>query len=58
MIETLGAEVLRVKTVPYSDPNHYQKIAGRLARGVAGRHLGESVRQHCEPRRARTHDGS
>jgi cysteine synthase len=30
-IETLGAEVLRVKTVPYSDPNHYQKIAGRLA---------------------------
>ena len=32
MIETLGAEVLRVKTVPYSDPNHYQKIAGRLAR--------------------------
>ena len=31
MIETLGAEVLRVKTVPYADPNHYQKIAGRLA---------------------------
>jgi cysteine synthase A len=31
MIETLGAEVLRVKTVPYSDPNHYQKVAGRLA---------------------------
>jgi cysteine synthase len=31
MIETLGAEVLRVKTVPYSDPNHYQKIAMRLA---------------------------
>lgn len=31
MIEALGAEVLRVKTVPYSDPNHYQKIAGRLA---------------------------
>jgi len=31
MIETLGAEVLRVKTVPYSDANHYQKIAGRLA---------------------------
>src|SRR5678815_1497832 len=25
-IETLGAEVLRVKTVPYSDPNHYQKV--------------------------------
>ena len=31
MIETLGAEVLRVKTVPYSDPNHYQKVAARLA---------------------------
>ena len=31
MIETLGAEVLRVKTVPYADPNHYQKIAARLA---------------------------
>jgi len=30
-IETLGAEVLRVKTVPYSDPNHYQKVAARLA---------------------------
>ncbi|MGH8254768.1 MAG: cysteine synthase A [Steroidobacteraceae bacterium] len=31
LIEALGAEVRRVKTVPYSDPNHYQKIAGRLA---------------------------
>jgi cysteine synthase len=30
-IETLGAEVLRVKTVPYSDANHYQKVARRLA---------------------------
>ncbi|HEY0940061.1 MAG TPA: cysteine synthase A [Steroidobacter sp.] len=36
MIETLGAEVLRVKTVPYSDPNHYQKIAGRLAGEIPG----------------------
>jgi len=36
MIETLGAEVLRVKTVPYSDPNHYQKIAGRLAAELPG----------------------
>jgi cysteine synthase A len=36
MIETLGAEVLRVKTVPYSDPNHYQKIAGRLAGELPG----------------------
>jgi cysteine synthase A len=31
LIEALGAEVRRVRTVPYSDPNHYQKAAGRLA---------------------------
>jgi cysteine synthase A len=31
LLEALGAEVRRVKTVPYSDPNHYQKTAGRLA---------------------------
>jgi cysteine synthase A len=31
LIAALGAEVRRVKTVPYSDPNHYQKVAGRLA---------------------------
>ena len=31
LLEALGAEVRRVKTVPYSDPNHYQKVAGRLA---------------------------
>ncbi len=36
MIEALGAEVLRVKTVPYSDPNHYQKVAGRLAQELPG----------------------
>ena len=36
IIETLGAEVLRVKTVPYSDPNHYQKVAGRLAQELPG----------------------
>jgi len=35
-IETLGAEVLRVKTVPYSDPNHYQKVARRLAEEIPG----------------------
>ena len=32
----LGAEVLRVKTVPYSDPNHYQKVARRLADEIPG----------------------
>ena len=31
LIEALGAEVRRVKAVPYSDSNHYQKVAGRLA---------------------------
>jgi cysteine synthase A len=31
LIEALGAEVRRVKTVPYSDPNHYQKVSGRRA---------------------------
>jgi cysteine synthase A len=31
LIEALGAEVRRVKAVPYSDPNQYQKVAGRLA---------------------------
>ena len=31
LIEAIGAEVRRVQTVPYSDDNHYQKVAGRLA---------------------------
>jgi cysteine synthase A len=31
LIEALGAQVHRVRTVPYSDPNHYQKVAGRMA---------------------------
>ena len=31
LLRVLGAEVRIVKTVPYSDPNHYQKVAGRLA---------------------------
>ncbi|HEX7011874.1 MAG TPA: cysteine synthase A [Steroidobacteraceae bacterium] len=34
MLETLGAQVLRVKAVPYSDPNHYQKVARRLAEEI------------------------
>jgi len=36
LIEALGAEVHRVKTVPYSDPNHYQKVAGRMAGEIDG----------------------
>jgi cysteine synthase len=31
LLETLGADVRRIKTVPYSDPNHYQRVAQRLA---------------------------
>jgi cysteine synthase A len=31
LLETLGAEVHRVAAVPYSNPNHYQKVAQRLA---------------------------
>jgi cysteine synthase len=36
LIEAMGAEVHRVKTVPYSDPNHYQKVAGRMATELPG----------------------
>ena len=31
LLAALGAQVHRVKTVPYSDANHYQKVAGRMA---------------------------
>ncbi len=31
LIEALGAEVRKVKAVPYSDQNQYQHVAGRLA---------------------------
>lgn len=31
LLEALGAEVHRVPVVPYSHPNQYQKVAGRLA---------------------------
>jgi len=36
LLRTLGAEVQVVKTVPYADPNHYQKIAPRVAAGIQG----------------------
>jgi cysteine synthase A len=36
LLEALGAQVRRVKTVPYSDSNHYQKVAARLAREIPG----------------------
>lgn len=31
LLEMLGAEVHKVATVPYSNPNQYQRVAGRLA---------------------------
>jgi cysteine synthase A len=34
LLRTLGAEVRVVKTVPYSDPNHYQKLAARVAEEI------------------------
>jgi cysteine synthase A len=30
-LEALGVELRKVKAVPYADPNHYQRVAGRLA---------------------------
>ncbi len=35
-LETLGAELHRVKAVPYADPNHYQRVAARLAAETPG----------------------
>jgi cysteine synthase A len=36
LIAALGAEVRPVKAVPYSDPNHYQKVAARTADEIPG----------------------
>jgi cysteine synthase A len=35
-LESLGVELRKVKTVPYADPNHYQRVAGRLAAETPG----------------------
>ena len=35
-LATLGVELHRVKVVPYSDPNHYQRVAERVASGIPG----------------------
>jgi len=40
LLRTLGAEVQVVKTVPYSNPEHYQKIAPRLAAEIEGAYCG------------------
>jgi cysteine synthase A len=36
LLEMLGADVHKVPTVPYSNPNQYQKVAQRLAASLAG----------------------
>lgn len=36
LLRILGAEVQVVKTVPYSDDNHYQKLAPRVAAAIEG----------------------
>ncbi|BAU58190.1 cysteine synthase [Halorhodospira halochloris] len=36
LLKTLGAEVHLVPPAPYSDPNNYQKIAGRMAAEMEG----------------------
>jgi cysteine synthase A len=36
IIEALGAQLRRVPAVPYSNPNQYQKVAGRLAQELPG----------------------
>ena len=35
-LEALSVELRKVKAVPYADPNHYQRIAGRLAAETPG----------------------
>ena len=36
LLSMLGAEVLKVPTVPYSNPNQYQKVSARLAATLPG----------------------
>jgi cysteine synthase A len=36
LLRTLGTEVRIVKAVPYADPNHYQKVAARVAQEIPG----------------------
>jgi cysteine synthase len=35
-LDALGVQLKRVAAVPYADPNHYQKVAGRLAAETPG----------------------
>ncbi len=57
LLEMLGAEVHKVPTVPYANPNQYQKVARPPRRVAAERDVVEPVRQHREPRRALQHHG-
>ena len=36
VLEALAVELRKVKAVPYADPNHYQRVAARLATEVPG----------------------
>ena len=36
LLKALGAEVRLVRTVPYADPNHYQRVAARTAQEMPG----------------------
>jgi cysteine synthase A len=38
MLRLSGAELIEVPAVPYSDPNNYVKLSGRLAEKLAGSH--------------------
>lgn len=35
-LESLGVDIRRVKPVPYADPNHYQRVAARIAAELPG----------------------
>ncbi len=54
LLRLQGAELIEVPAVPYSDPNNYVKLSGRLAERLAkrasgGRDLGQSIRQSRQP---------
>ena len=56
MLRLVGAELVEVPAVPYSNPNNYVKYSGRLAEALAKiraerRGLGQPVRQCRQPAR-------
>ena len=53
-LRLLGAELIEVPAVPYTNPNNYVKLSGRLAEQLAQtraerRDLGQPVRQRRQP---------